>query len=450
MSNFSQIRAISLAAALAVTTALAGAAAPVAAAAAAPATGAVMQVAVNKSQVLKLDRTYAKAMIGNPDIADVMPLSASAVYVLGRATGATNLALYDARGGLISVVDVVVGPDTLELKRQLAATFPGERVKVSVVNDSLMLEGEVSSPLAAERIVTLAETFAPNHVLNLLAVGSPQQVMLEVRVSEMSRGTVKQLGLNHVSWSSGSFTGQGNREDGPFVGALNGLFGSSLNLELEALERNGLVRTLANPNLVALSGESASFLAGGEIPVPSGVDNNGRVSISFKPFGVALAFTPTVLGDGLINLRVAPEVSSLDRDASVQLDGATIPGLKVRRAITSLELRDGQSFAMAGLLQSDYSNNIRRMPILGRIPILGALFRSTNFQRSETELVIIVTPRLVRPVDPALLRLPTDRVLEPGALDLFLNGKEAKSGAARPLPMAQPGGVDAASGYIVR
>lgn len=450
MARFPQIRTVSLAVALGLGAAVATTGAPRAAAQAAPATGAVLQVAVNKSQVLTLDRAYAKAMIGNPDVADVMPLSASAVYVLGRATGATNLALYDAKGGLIAVVDVVVGPDTLELKRQLAITFPAERVKVSPVNDSLMLEGEVSSPLAAERIVTLAETFAPGHVLNLLSVGSPQQVMLEVRVSEMSRGTVKQLGLSHVSWSNGSVLAQGNREAGPYVGTLNGLFGSSLNLELEALERDGLVRTLANPNLVALSGESASFLAGGEIPVPSGVDNNGRVTITYKPFGVALAFTPTVLGDGLINLRVAPEVSSLDRDASVQLDGATIPGLKVRRAITSLELRDGQAFAMAGLLQSDYSNNVRRMPLLGRIPILGALFRSTSFQRAETELVIIVTPRLVRPVDPSQLRLPTDRVQEPGALDLFLNGKDAKLGAARPLPSVQPGGVDAAAGYIVR
>lgn len=414
------------------------------------ATGAVMHVAINKSQVLKLDRAFAKAMIGNPDIADVMPVSTNSIYVLGREMGATNLAIYDRRGDLISVVDVLVGPDMLDLKRQIATTFPGERVQVTPVNDSLMLEGTVSGPLVAERIMALAESYAPDKVLNLLSVGSPQQVLLEVRVSEMSRGTVKQLGLNHVSWSSGSVQGSSDREAGPFVGALRGLFGSSLDVQFEALEREGLVRTLANPNLVALSGESANFLAGGEIPVPSGVDNNGRVSVEFKPFGVALAFTPTVLQDGLINMRVAPEVSSLDRDVVVQLDGATIPGLKVRRAVTSLELRDGQSFAMAGLIQSDYSNSMRRVPLLGRLPIIGALFRSSSFQKSETELVIVVTPRLVQPLHSDQLRLPTDRSRAPSDTDLFLMGKLQKDQPAQPSVSVQPGGIDAASGHILR
>jgi pilus assembly protein CpaC len=418
--------------------------------------GAVMTVPVNKSQVLKLDRAFSKAMVGNPEIADVMPLTSNSVYVLGRATGSTNLALYDRGGGLIAVVDVVVGPDTLGLKRQISETFAGENVRVTNSNDSIVLEGQVSSPLAAERIVALAETYAPQKVLNLMSVGSPQQVLLEVRVSEMSRGTVKQLGINRATWSNGGIARTADIQSGPFIGFLTGVFGSTLDIEFEALERQGLVRTLANPNLVALSGETANFLAGGEFPIPIGVDSQGRVGIEFKQFGVALAFTPTVLADGMVNLRVAPEVSSIDRDVSVELDGFTIPGLKVRRAVTSLELRDGQSFAMAGLIQSDFQDTVRAIPLLGKIPIIGALFRSTSFQKQETELVITVTPRIVRPVKPDQIVVPTDRVLAPSGLELFLLGKTettkpvaglpAKTSSAAPAP----GGIDGDQGHIVR
>lgn len=417
--------------------------------------GAVMAVPVNKSQVLKLDRAFSKAMVGNPEIADVMPLSSNSVYVLGRATGATNLALYDRGGGLIAVVDVVVGPDTLALKRQIDDSFPGEAVRIGHANDSILLEGQISSPMAAERIVALAETYAPQKVVNMMSVGSPQQVLLEVRISEMSRGIVKQLGINRVSWSNGSAISPGTGQEGAFLGFLSNLFGSTLNIEFEALERQGLVRTLANPNLVALSGETANFLAGGEIPIPIGVDLQGRVQIEFKQFGVALAFTPTVLGDGLVNLRVAPEVSSLDRELSIELEGTTIPGLKVRRAVTSLELRDGQSFAMAGLIQSDFTDTVRAVPIVGKLPIIGALFRSAGFQKQETELVITVTPRIVRPVRPDQIALPTDRVQPPSVTDLFLMGKAE---SVKPLPprpartsMAPaPGGIDGEQGHIVR
>lgn len=417
--------------------------------------GAVMTVPVNKSQVLKLDRAFARAMIGNPEIADVMPLSTNSVYVLGRATGSTNLALYDRGGGLIAVVDVVVGPDTLGLKRQIADTFPGEDVQINAANDSIMVRGQVSSPLVAERIVALAETYAPQKVVNMMSVGSPQQVLLEVRVSEMSRGTVKQLGITQAVWKDGGIARSADVAQGPFAGFLSNLFGTTLDIQFEALERNGLVRTLANPNLVALSGETANFLAGGEFPVPTGVDMQGRVQIEFKQFGVALAFTPTVLGDGLVNLRVAPEVSSLDRDASVQLDGTTIPGLKVRRAVTSLELRDGQSFAMAGLIQSDFSDSVRGVPLLSKLPIIGALFRSTAFNKQETELVITVTPRIVRPVRPDQIAVPTDRIQAPSATDLFLLGKtESRKSVAKPASVGAstptPGGIDGESGHIVR
>jgi pilus assembly protein CpaC len=418
-------------------------------------TGAVMTVPINKSQVLKLDRPFARAMIGNPEIADVMPLNVNSVYVLGRAAGSTNLALYDRRGDLIAVVDVVVGPDVVGLRRQIADIFPGEEVKITNSADSLVIEGRLSGPMVAERVMALAETHAPQKVVNMMSVGSPQQVLLEVRVSEMQRGVVKQLGISSFSWGTNTSPTAGLVQrstvvtEGPFQAAFN-LLAPNINIQLEALERRGLVRTLAQPNLVALSGETASFLAGGEFPIPVGVTQSGQISIEFKQFGVSLAFTPTVLDDGLINLRVAPEVSSIDRDISVILQNIVIPGLKVRRALTSLELRDGQSFAMAGLIQSDFTDTVRAVPLPGRIPIIGALFRSSSFQKNETELVITVTPRLVRPVHPSEIAVPTDFVLPPTPAELFLLGRTERRGTPPPAVSRQPGGPSTDHGHIVR
>jgi pilus assembly protein CpaC len=266
---------------------------------------------------------------------------------------------------------------------------------------------------------------------------------------------VKALGINRVNWSNGAASGPGSGASGTFAGFLSDIFGSTLDIEFEALEQQGMIRTLANPNLVALSGETANFLAGGEFPIPVGVTLQGQIQVEFKQFGVALAFTPTVLADGMVNLRVAPEVSSIDRDVSIELDGTTIPGLKVRRAVTSLELRDGQSFAMAGLIQSDFSDTVRAVPLLGKIPIIGALFRSTSFQKQETELVITVTPRIVRPVKPDQIAVPTDRVQAPSSAELFLLGKTQTRTPMSELPATRaaapaPGGIDGAQGHIVR
>ena len=422
-------------------------------------TGAIMTVPVNKSQTLRVDRALAKAIVGNADIADIVPVSQNAVYVLGKSIGSTNVTLIDRKGGVIAVIDVVVGPDSQGLKRKLAELLPTEAIGVVTSNDSLVLEGKVSSAAAADRAMTIAETFAPKKALNMMSVGSPQQVLLEVRFAEMSRSTVKQLGINNVSFFNSTGNGQlvspgTGSNDPPFSAAFG--FPGGISFQIDALEAQGLVRTLAQPNLMTLSGETSNFLAGGEFPVPSAVAVNGQISIEFKQFGVSLAFTPTVLQDGLINLLVAPEVSSLDTRAGISLSGIQIPGLKTRRAKTVVELRDGESLAIAGLIQSDFTDTVNAVPLLGKIPIIGMLFRSTSFRKQETELVMIVTPRIVRPVPAGSLAVPTDRVLIPDDADLFLNGaieKLVPQPRLAPMPgvsMSKAGGVAGDFGHMVR
>jgi pilus assembly protein CpaC len=438
-------------------------------------TGAVLNLAVGKSQTLRVPRPFARIAIGNAEIADVQPVTTSAAYLLGRKIGTTNLTLYDRAGQVIAVVDVVVGPDAMGLKQKLADVLPTEQIGVQVANDMVILSGTLSSAAAVERAMTIAEAYAPKKVINSLGVGTAQQILLEVRFAEMQRGTVKALGLNAVNYGAGELNplgvavNPGGISGGSITSPGTGLgatatFGANLNfgglgIRLQALEQQGLIRTLAQPNIIALSGETANFLAGGEFPVPTGVQLNGQVAIEFKQFGVGLSFTPTLLEDGLINLLVAPEVSSLDPAAGIDIGGLRIPGLKVRRARTTLELRDGQTFALAGLIQNDFRDTINKVPLLGSIPIIGALFRSSSFERQETELVILVTPRIVRPVAAGTaLQLPTDRVLEPSDTDIFLLGnreRRVKPGPALPLPgpasaINKPGGVAADHGHIVR
>jgi pilus assembly protein CpaC len=448
-------------------------------------------VPVNKSQVLRADRPYSKALIGNPDIADIVPISSTSVYVLGKKTGTTSLTLYDRQSRLIAVVDVVVGPDVITLKRQLSELLPASPIAARMSNDSVILEGTVPNSVVADRAVQIAETYAPGKVVNMMSLGSAQQVMLEVRFAEIKRSALSQIG---VSWGTDN-TGQTRyaigggasltpgrtttttvtNPDGSTsvitepgnavfrVGSIIDSFGiisqafkaigTHFNVTLDALERRGAVTTLAEPTLIALSGETADFLAGGEFPVPvsqgSGGNGNGNtaITVEWKPFGVSLAFTPTVLADGVINLVVAPEVSSIDPSASIVINNLTIPGLQTRRAKTTVELRDGESFALAGLLRKDFQDTIRQVPILGSLPIIGSLFRSTGFQHEQSELVIIVTPRLVRPVAAGALKVPTDRVGPPNEADLLLNGR-TDTGVSqvprglRPAPMpGQPPSV---------
>ena len=432
-----------------------------------------LDVAVNKSQVLTADRPFAKALIGNAEVADVLPLTNRSLYVLGKKIGTTSLTLYDKNNNLISVIDVAVGPDVLSLRRQLSELMPSEQIGVRMSGDSVVLTGTVSSGPAIDRAKQIAATYAGDKVVNLLAVGASQQVMLEVRFSEMNRNVAKSLGINTAFTNgNGASTFQGgigntapgtalltNKNGVPTVN-LSGIldtFGvvskgislGNLNIftALDALERKGLVTTLAEPTLVALSGESASFLAGGEFPVPvsqgssSGGGQNGggnAITVEYKPFGVSLAFTPTVLSDGVINMVVQPEVSSIDPTASIVVNNLTIPGLQTRRAKTVVEIRDGESFALAGLLRKDFQDTIRQIPFLGSLPIIGTLFRSTGFQHEETELVIIVTPHLVKPVRSGSLKVPTDRIGPPNEADLLLNGRTDTGVPASAAPFVQP------------
>ena len=425
-----------------------------------------LDVPVNKSQVIRADRPYAKALIGSPEIADVLPLTDSSLYVLGKKPGTTSLTLYDRSNRLIAVVDVVVGPDVLTLKRQLSDLMPANAIAARMSNDSIVLEGTVPSSVDADKAVQLAETYAPGKVVNLLSLGSSQQVMLEVRFSEVKRSALKQLG---VSWFVGSDAGKlGGASGGgagiagngpPTLEAITGSFGilsrsfhalgENFNVTLDALEKKGAVTTLAEPTLVALSGETASFLAGGEFPVPTVQSGGGvgagtgtgvstAITVQWKPFGVSLAFTPTVLADGVINLVVQPEVSSIDSSASIVINGLTIPGIQTRRAKTVVEIRDGESFALAGLLRKDFSDTVRQVPFLGSIPIIGSLFRSTGFQNDQTELVIVVTPHLVRPVPSNAMKYPTDRAGPPHEADLFINGRTDTAVPPAATPFVQP------------
>jgi pilus assembly protein CpaC len=431
--------------------------------------GGEFSVPINKSQVLKVSRSFSQALIGNPEIADILPMTDNSLYALGKKLGSTSLTLYDRNKQLLAVVDLVVGPDTEGLKRKLIEIMPDEKIGVRMSNDSVVLSGKASSASAMNRAAQIAETYAPGKVVNLASVGAIQQVMLEVRFSEMKRSTAKEIGVSNAFLDNdGNFFGvTGPRAlgssiisspngkplvtFGPGLTDIFGTFGSNFDLAglnitsmLDALEAKGLVTTLAEPNLVALSGETASFLAGGEFPIPVNSESTGtgrQITVQFKQFGVSLSFTPTILEDGLISLIVNPEVSSIDPAASITLDNLVIPGLRTRRAKTTLELRDGQSFAIAGLMRNDFEDTVRQFPLLGNIPILGALFRSTNFKKEETELVIIVTPRLVRPVKPSQIALPTDKVKAPHELELFMLGK-TESNAASTAPST--------GGHIIR
>ena len=396
-----------------------------------------INVPKNKSLSFRLDGPASKIVVAQPETAQIVATTDRSFYVRGKALGATNLLIYGQGGALQEVVDVRVGYDAEALQSDLAAAIPGEAIKVRNLGEGLLLTGEVSTTAVAARAKTLADKFAPENVTSALTVRASQQVILEVRVLEAGRSDLKDVGFNLTATDGVNFAlASGSGLIGPSTpqGALQirGSIGSvDIDLMLQALEEKGVVRTLARPNLVALSGQKASFLAGGEFPfpVPNGRDT---VTIEFRQFGVKLDFEPVVQDNGLIRLLVAPEVSALDTRANLRLNGMEVPSLTVRRAATTVELKSGESFAVAGLFQQDYANAVRQLPGVGQVPVIGSLFRSARWKRQESELVIIITPRLATADDlTGDTRIMAGRETNP--IDLILMGMSLDKPLSAPV-----------------
>jgi len=392
----------------------------------------ILNVPMNRAVVVESDEVFSELSISNPQIADISTLSDRTIYVLGKSPGRTTLTLLGADGRLITNVEVRVTPDMSELKERLREVLPGEPIEVRSANDGLVLSGTVSSAQAVDRALDLAARYAPERVSNLLSVAGSQQVMLKVRFAEMSRSVTKSLGANmsitgSIDGGDTQFGMASRTTDGGGTGifALSGNAGvMQFDLLLEALEDKGFVRMLAEPNLTALSGQNADFLAGGEYPIPvQGQD--GEITIDYKRFGVGLNFTPTVVGDN-INLAMTAQVSDIDPNASYVQGDLLVYGFSTRQTSTTIELHDGESFAIAGLLQDDFNSNANQVPWIGDVPVLGALFRSSSYKRKQSELVIIVTVHLVSPMRGEAFALPTDRVRPPSENQLFLRGQLAR------------------------
>ncbi len=385
-----------------------------------------VKVPFGKSEVLRTDTAFVDIVVADPATADVLPLTDRSVSILGKKIGSTRITVYGEGKELVGVFDVEVAYDTSQLATELSSQFPHANFRVSSVNGRILLSGSAPDGVTLDKAVTIAKQFGPE-VINSVRVTQPQQVLLEVRFVEASRNAGRELGINwDVVTSNFDFsTGVGLLgPNAPFGTMIGNLLTGGVDAEtiIRGLEERGVARRLAEPNLVALSGDTANFLAGGEFPIPVAQQTN-VITIEFKKFGVGLAFTPTVMAGGLINLKIEPEVSQIDPTNSIRIGGLEIPSLTVRRANTTVELRNGQSFAIAGLLQSMNEVSQAQLPWIGNIPILGALFRSAAYQKKETDLVIIVTPRIVRPSRPGdLVRTPLDNTLPPNDVDLFVNG----------------------------
>jgi pilus assembly protein CpaC len=385
-------------------------------------------VPLNKSENVHTDGAFSDVIVADPDTADVVPLTDHSVSILGKKIGATRVALYGEGKRLVGLVDVEVAYDTVRLSAELARQFPDAQIKVSSLNGRLMLSGTSPDAVTLDRAMTFAKQFGQD-VVNSVQVSQPQQVLLEVRFIEISRTASRELGIqwNVVNQNLNASIGAANLLSGnaPYATILTNVLktGTSVDALIQALEQRQVARALAEPNLVALSGDTANFLAGGEFPFPVAAQL-GLITIEWKRFGVGLAFTPTVLGNGQINLKIEPEVSQLDPTNIVQVGSVAVPSLIVRRANTTVELRDGQSFAMAGLLQNNGNANLQQLPWLGDVPVIGALLRSSQYVKKETDLVIIVTPHIVRPARPGdPLRVPTDDAAAGNDPDFFLLGK---------------------------
>ncbi len=456
-----------------------------------------VKLTVNKSQTIRVATPFVDLLVGSSEIADIVPISDKTVYLLGKRIGTTNVSLIDADKRLVGLIDIEVRPDVQAIGAQVRQSTGEGGLKVENQGERVLLTGIARDAPTVDRAMQVA----PPGTVNLTQVRSPQQVMLKVRFVEVNRNAGRELGARfefggrNTLATTGAFgvttpVLSGGQQGGllsgaigtaisaattggvPFASVVQSFTGSSgqLDLFINALETKGLLRRLAEPNLIALSGDRAEFLAGGEIPIPIAnqtFNGSPQITVSYKEFGVKLSFLPTVLRNGRIHLQLEPEVSDIDPTLAVAVGGGvSVPGLTKRRAKTNVELRDGQSFAIAGLLQSQSTRSIDQLPWLGSIPVLGALFRSTAFQERETELVVIVTPALVRPTKPGqALASPLDTTLPANDVDLFVDGRmevtrdprafvTSRGTAATPyghiLPDARHGAPTASRGSIVK
>lgn len=432
-----------------------------------------IELKAGHSTVINLPRPVKRVSVGDPEVADVLVISRRQIYMAAKKAGSTNVTLWDQKDRLVAVHEVRVARDLTVLKEHLYQIMPHEPVQVREMEGRILLSGRVSSREAKLRALEVAKALAPKEVTSVLQLGGSQQVLLKVRFAEVSSRALKKLNFNLGFFNDlGSFgftllnglvtpfeTSIGLNSFSTkldFGTNMNGMFGfplggSKVTGFLDALKENGLAKILAEPNLVATSGQKAEFLAGGEFPVP--IPQKDSVTIKYKKFGVQLYFTPEILEDGRIRLKVEPEVSELDYVNAVVLDTFAVPGLITRRAKTQLELKSGQSFAIAGMFRDDINNVVSKLPFLGDIPILGALFRSTEFQSKKTELVIVVTPLLVGPgVGVPPKRLPGEDMVEPDEFSIYLlaemAGPPKKDKAQTGIPLS-PSEMEGRFGHAV-
>ena len=422
------------------------------------------ELPLNKTRPIELDRAVRDVIIGNPEIADVVVRAPGQVYLIGRSVGETNVFLVDSKGGLVRKLEVVVQPDGSAVEAAFRQLLPKERINAKGIGDLVVLSGVASSDGAAAQAHQIARRFVPEdeNIVNMITVGSEQQVLIRVKVAEISKSVLKELGASNIldpqnlgPLTLDLATAATGLSAGTFAGIL-GISSSDTDTTFQLLETHGLLRTLAEPNLLAISGEPASMLAGGEYPVLAVSDDGdtGTVSVEYKPFGVSLAFLPVVIAPGRIWLKVSTEVSALSAQNSVVVpfgdDSFQILGLSTRRANSTIELPSGGGIMIAGLLQNDITSSVNGVPGLMDLPILGSLFRSTSFQRNETELVILVNVVLAKPVDPDMLAAPTDGFAPSHDLDRYFLGKMQSLYVKRPPEGSQPSeGPKGPIGYII-
>jgi pilus assembly protein CpaC len=419
------------------------------------ATTSVLRIKLPVSQALTVTVSAAigKIVVADPAIADAQLITERSLYLAGKGLGITTVNLYSAEGKPVGLLAVEVGADTADISRSVRAAVPNSRVQVNTVNGRIRLSGTVPDDYSMQKVLEIVGQYGTAPVINTITLTGGQQVNLEVRILEAQRDAARKLG---IQWggTSGSFQGTvaGGQSNPASPAAsfssfaatvLSGLGGLSLSMTINALEEKGLVRTLAEPNLTTLTGVKASFLAGGQIPVRIN-DQSGNATVTYKDFGVRLVFTPEVLDAGRIQIHLSPEVSGLNGYST-----AGDPIFTTRNLDATVELRDGQSFSVAGLLQNDTKLNQNQLPWVGNVPVLGALFKSSGYQKNETELVVIVTPRLVRPDTPGqVVATPLDGSLPANDVDFFANGKLEVT--PKTIEDFQTGaGVSGPFGYII-